>query len=467
MKKALIIVLTLVLAASMLMFAGCKKAKKLPADKMMTAALSRTLDTVETKLAADEARQMLKNGLFTFSIEIENPEDPTQKVGINAFLKNHKFAFKMDGMEKAIGIDLGAFRDNFPKSMFGTKGDNMMGLDTDSEKQIIEIVEQLVKEQDIDFSEDITKFVKEHGTMNAEYSVKSKVGGEDKIVNKLSVSFNKKQLEAAGKDIMKELKNSPLAAMFPMDMPDDDDIDIGDEYSDTDEMLKLELFTDVISHEILAGEFRMLTKDYEGSSQYETIKLDTVKTGDSIKYNIDAHIDEEDVKLSAFIQDNDKVKQFKFTADGSELFSLSADKAAKKFKMFFGGATEGLEFDYDITRDAKGNVTYFKASLDLAKLGEFFEAFERMMPGVYADDYYFMEGGLGSSYDDDWDDSDWDDDDWDDDDYGFGLDIAGKITVTYSAEGDVPAFEELLKMSSEEFQNIFAALFGQMVPEEY
>ena len=89
MKKALIIMLTLVLAVSMLTFAGCKKIKKLPADKMMTAALSQTLDTVETKLAADEARQMLKNGLFTFSIEIENPEDPTQKVGINAFLKNH------------------------------------------------------------------------------------------------------------------------------------------------------------------------------------------------------------------------------------------------------------------------------------------------------------------------------------------------------------------------------------------
>ena len=466
MKKALVIVLTIVLAASMIMFAGCKKIKKLPADKLMTAAMSKTLDTVETKLAADEARNMLKNGLFTFSIDIENPEDPSQKYSIGMYLKNHKLAVKMGGMEKAIGIDLGAFGDNFPKSIFGTKGDNLMNIDGEAERQIIEIVDQIIKEQDIDFSDKITDFVKEHGAMKADYAVKTKVGGEDKIVNKLTVTFDKKQMETALKDITEKLNDNPLMSMFAV-VPDSGDIEL-DDYADGDELLKIDLFTDMITSEILGGELKVMTKDYEGATEYQTISLDTFQTDDSIRYDVKAHIDGEDTNLSALIQNNDSVKQFKLNVEGSDMFSFIADKAAKKVKVFFGGATEGLEFDYDVTRDAKGNVTYFSASLDLSKLSGFFSAFESMMAGgMYGDDSYLMEGGLGSTYGDYWDDDDWDDDDWedwDDDDYGYGglFDIAGKLTITYSADGDVPAFDELLKMSMDELQALVMNIFSMM-----
>ncbi|MBO5077864.1 MAG: hypothetical protein J5584_09750 [Clostridia bacterium] len=463
MKKAFIIVLTLVLAAGMIMFAGCKKTKNLPADKLMTAAMSQTLDTMETKFAIDEARNMLKNGMFTFSIDIEDPEDPSQKFGMDLFLKDNKLVFNMDGAEKAIGIDFGAFAENFPKSILGTKGDNMLNIDSKTEQSIIDIVEKLVKEKDVDYSEKITDFVKEHGTMNAEYSVKTKVGGEDKMVNKLTVSFNKTQVEAAGKAIVKELQDNPLMSLFGMMQLSEDDVDLGDEYTDNDEILKYVLYTDVVTNEILGGELKVMTKDYEGATEYQTVELDTFQTDDSIRYDIKAHIDGEDTNFSALIQDNDSLKQVKLTVEGSDVFSFVADKAAKKVKVFFDGATEGLEFDYDVTRDAKGNVTYFSASFDLSKLSGLSGILGGMMPvTMYDSDYYLMEGGPGSTYGDYWDDDDWDDD-WDDDDYGYGLfDIAGKLTITYSAEGDIPAFNELLKMNMDELQELVMNLFSMM-----
>ncbi|MBP5731009.1 MAG: hypothetical protein J6X19_07375, partial [Clostridia bacterium] len=62
--------------------------------------------------------------------------------------------------------------------------------------------------------------------------------------------------------------------------------------------------------------------------------------------------------------------------------------------------------------------------------------------------------------DDEWDDDDWED--WDDDDYGGLFDIAGKLTITYSADGDVPAFDELLKMNMDELQELVMNLFSMM-----
>ena len=464
MKKALIIVLTLVLAAGMLLMAGCKKrGTVLPPDKLMTEAMSQTLDAVEAKLSAEDARRMLKNGLFTFSISLGDPEED-ESFAVDVFLKNHKVVLKTDGLGKAIGIDLGAFKDNFPGSIFGTKGDNLLNINAETESKVIEVVEKLVKDLDIDFSEDITKSVKEHATLTSKYSVKTTVGGEEKLVNTLNITMTKTQVEEFAKELVSKTKDNPLISMFGVLPQSENDIDLGDEYADTDELINAVLYTDVITNEILGGELKLLTKDYEGAAEYQTIKLDTYKTDDSIKYVLNADVDDEKHEIKVLIQDNDSLKNFNLSVDGSAVISFNADKIAKKVTAFFGDSSNGFEFDYDVTRDVLGNVTYFSASFDLDKLSGFLSGLESMMPGVmYGSDYYMMEGGTGTAYGDYWDD-DWDDDDWDDwdddDDYGYGLlsGLSGKLTVTYTADGDVPAFSDLLKMSMDDLQELVSNL---------
>ena len=162
-RRILLKAISLVMVFSLLcvmVLSGCATKKKAPED-IISSAMTASVKNFEDKSSLDEVGNMLTTGLFSARMEITSAGE-TQTV--NGYYMDKQIVIDA-GSGKKIGIDLGKLKEKFPKSIFGTEGDNIASITKEEEQQLIDTLGQIIDADELaDFSDNLADIIKENST---------------------------------------------------------------------------------------------------------------------------------------------------------------------------------------------------------------------------------------------------------------------------------------------------------------
>ncbi len=230
MKKIISLLLVIVMAVGVLALTGCS-GKKDPAELFINA-FNTYNDAIKKHDLYKIATEALKGGSLTVGLET-TAEDEELKVngtlyfdetgkaislkadaamGENQFdaaflLNNEKLVIGSSLLGNAYGIDISKAKENFPTSLFGTKGLNMMGLTEEDEQEILKAFDELnaafnKEQKDVDLYALYTEALKKHADFTLEEKATYKINEEDVKSNIVTAALTKADIKAIMNDIV-------------------------------------------------------------------------------------------------------------------------------------------------------------------------------------------------------------------------------------------------------------------------
>ena len=439
---------------------GCATKKKAP-EEIISSAVTASVKNFEDKSSLDEIVNMLENGLFTARMEIT---DYGETQTVSGYYMDKQIVLDI-GLSSKLGIDLGKFKEKFPKSVFGTEGDNVASITKEDEQSLIDMFGQIVDINEItDLSDKIAGAIKENSTLKAEYGKKVDLGDGAVKVNVVDMSMTGSQLQAYVDKIAGLFKN------LLNTVGDAGSFDLEISEADKDKVLvDGSIYTDVKTDEFLGGKFSAaIDGDEDNKAEFD---VNVTRSESTVEYAIKAKADGEQHTAKLLISDLNNVETISVTGDGEQLFELELNRASKAVALRVSGK-QVLQFNYDIERAADDSIKSFSVTfnftdeaLDGGMIGSIFALpFLGADPvGMYSGD----EPNVDYYIDEDYDYDDYDDyyDDYYDDDYGWYEDYEPtqfKVTLSYAADGTLPEYKDILDFSMDDMDELINELFGMM-----
>lgn len=448
-RRILLRAISLVMVFSLLcvmVLSGCATKKKAPED-IISSAMTASVKNFEDKSSLDEIGNMLTTGLFSARMDITSA-DGTQTV--NGYYADKQIVIDV-GSGKKIGIDLGKLKEKFPKSIFGTEGDNIASITKEEEQQLIDTLGQIIDADElVDFSDNLADIIKENSTLKAEYGKNVDLAGGNVKVNVVDLSMTGSQLQTVVDKIASLFKDLLNTA------GDDGIFDLGLSEEDKNRvMFSGSIYTDVKTDAFLGGRFEA---DPDGEEDSKTVfDIDVIRTDSTVEYTVKGTVDGEQHNVKLLISDLNTVETVSVTVDGESFFDLEINRGTKTV-VFRAFDQQVLKFDYDIERAADNSIKSFSATFNFTNegmnggmIGSIFALpfFGASPAGMYGDDE-----PIGDYYFDDEDDHGENDyvDGWNEEPVQF------KLTLSYAADGTLPEYKDILDFSMQEMNELLSEI---------
>ncbi|MBO4326350.1 MAG: hypothetical protein J5950_03660 [Clostridia bacterium] len=503
-NRSMFKVLAMVIAFSMVcVFAltGCRINKKTP-EEIFSRAMTASAASFEEKSSVDDVLKTLKDGLITVQID-----SGSGSAGTKLYMKDSKIAIGIEYLKDLFGVDMTELKEKFPKSMFGTEGGNYAGFSRKDEQDFLDSLDKVLnfKTDVAEFTDELTKLIKENCTMTADYGKSVELGSGSQKADVLDLKFTAGQV----KEIIRSLvgKLGDVAGSFADGFGGFDsrsfDVDnlFDSSVKDEDEAVLIKLYTDVKSGEILGGVFKDILDEENGG----TVNFDVVRSEDSVKYVFSNGEGEAGDEFAISLSDANGVERFSVESGGSTVAEYIVDRNEKSV-VLKGEDQTLVKFDYDVAYAADGSVDSFTFEIETSADGMYGGMSGGMFGGGFGGLSGLFDGGsfggdlfdlLGSGlisgfygsvedyYDagddygyfgGDYYDGDYDDyfagDDYDDFDYDFYDEFETepatvKITVNYSAAGEMPVFRDVLSLTNADLQDLLSEFMLAILTQQY
>ena len=445
MLKAISLIMVISLVCVMVL-SGCATKKKAPED-IISSAMTASVKNFEDKSSLDEVGNMLRKGLFSARMDITSAGE-TQTV--SGYYMDKQIVLDI-GLSSKLGIDLGKFREKFPKSIFGTEGDNVASITKEDEQKLIDTFGQIIDADELaDFSDNIADIIKENSTLKAEYGKKVDLGGGNVKVNVVDLSMTGSQLQTvvdkiAGlfKDLLNNMGDD---GMFDLDLNEEDKNKV---------MFDGSIYTDVKTDAFLGGKF-VADPDGDEDSKAE-FDIDVTRTDSTVEYTIKGTVYGEQHNVKLLISDLNSVETISVTSDGESVFEFEINRGTKTVVLRAFGE-QALQFNYDIERAADDSIKSFSVTFNFTNEGMnggmfgsiFALPFLGASPiGMYGDDepnvdYYFDDEADYDDYDDGW--------------YEDYEPVQFKLTLSYAADGTLPEYKDILDFTMQDMNELLSEI---------
>ncbi len=239
-KKVLSLLLAVVMMVGML--AGCN-AKKDPAELFVNA-LNMYHDAVEENALVKLMNQAAEGGSVAVKMESGEGEDKTvidmttylnaagnaaslvlnieaegQKIDAQMTLNQKKVTLGTSLLKDAYGIDLEKAKENFPTSLFGTKGANMLELDEESEAELLAALDEFAtamkkEAKDVDLYDVLMNALKENATFAADTKTPVTIDGKEVKNTTVTATLTKNNVKSIVNKMIAELEAQELVDEF-------------------------------------------------------------------------------------------------------------------------------------------------------------------------------------------------------------------------------------------------------------
>ncbi|MBQ8806268.1 MAG: hypothetical protein IJZ68_07285 [Bacteroidaceae bacterium] len=239
-KKVLSLLLAVVMMVGML--AGCN-AKKDPAELFVNA-LNMYHDAVEENALVKLMNQAAEGGSVAVKMESGEGEDKTvvnmttylnaagnaaslvlnieaegQKIDAQMTLNQKKVTLGTSLLKDAYGIDLEKAKENFPTSLFGTKGANMLELDEESEAELLAALDEFAtamkkEAKDVDLYDVLMNALKENATFAADTKTPVTIDGKEVKNTTVTATMTKNNVKSIVNKMIAELEAQELVDEF-------------------------------------------------------------------------------------------------------------------------------------------------------------------------------------------------------------------------------------------------------------
>lgn len=374
-KKIIAMVLAVIMVIGIASLSGCKAKQKEPQELFMNA-LQMYNDAIEKnevmKLMSDASKQ----GSVSVNAQIQ-PDSELGDIGIDLttymdqadnassivlnlktgedtynaqlLLSDKKIVLASNLIKNAYGVDLESAVKNFPTSIFGTKGDNILNLTEEDEAEVLKVLQDAVDAMkntpsDINLDKTIDDLFVKYAKFAADYDVESDVRGEKVKSNVVHATMTKTALKSMVNemvDIMgaKEAVDELLKTyneMANVDGISDEDAkelkslndvidELFDKYQDAETVIAFDMVLDTKYDAIMS-----LTTTVGP----DTIKMVVGKNPREIKQvDFSITIDGETTKLTLTIDEGSTSTKYKLVDEEQDGVVVTIDEARKKVTL--------------------------------------------------------------------------------------------------------------------------------------
>lgn len=236
-KKVVSLLLAVIMVVGML--AGCSGKEKDPKELFVNA-FDKYHNAVEENKVVKLLQESLAGGSVGVKMESGEGEDKqlvdatvylneAGKAGglaLNMDMEGYQFDVQLALDQKNVilgssvfkekyGIDLEKVKENLPKSLFGSQGENLFQLDEESEKELFEMLDELNAElkkehKKVDAYQVLMNALTENGTFTADTKTPVKIDGKDVKNTTVTVTFTKDNMKSIVNKLVAELELQPV-----------------------------------------------------------------------------------------------------------------------------------------------------------------------------------------------------------------------------------------------------------------
>jgi hypothetical protein len=374
-KKILAVLLAVVMVIGVLSLSGCKAKQKEPQELFMNA-----LQMYEDAIEKNEVVKLLTDACTAGSVSVNMKSYEDAVVGDINFdmtaymdqagnassvvikmtanestydaqllLSDKKVVLASSLIKDAYGVDLESAVKNFPTSIFGTKGDNILDLTEEDEAEVLKVLQDAIdamkdNANDIDLDKTMDDLFIKYAKFAADYDVESDVRGEKVKSNVVHATMTKTAVKSMvnelvdaleAKEVVDELLKS-YNEMANVDGVLDEDAkvlhslndvvdEVFDKYQDGENVISIDMVLDTKYDAIMS----MIT-----SVGNNAVKVVVGKNPREIKQvDLAVTTDGETENLTLTIEDGSTSTKYKMVDDEQTGVVITIDEARKKVTL--------------------------------------------------------------------------------------------------------------------------------------
>lgn len=214
-KKFIIPLIVSAMTACTLLFVGCTQKQKAP-EELLAGAFDFYKDAIIQTDIAKTIQTALTDGVITVSGQEGDESAVTTKYSLSEGV----IVFANEELEHPLGVNLLTFKEDFPTSVFGVQGANILEIDEKQQNTLLstfdDVLSYINKEQK---APDILDSILDYSTLSAEYNVEAIIDGSGIKADKLTMTMTKAQLFDLARKAIRSIDESvqePLVTLFEM-----------------------------------------------------------------------------------------------------------------------------------------------------------------------------------------------------------------------------------------------------------